>query len=83
MTLPLWLVVATPCFYIVGFLVLARGWVLERRRAERLHELLDRADEKAQKLAATITDLDRQIQAVRAERNQAFAWLDERTKGSP
>lgn len=55
---------------------LARGWVLDRRRVERLSAMMTLADEQLLKLAATITDLDHQVQAVRAERNAAQVKID-------
>ena len=51
-TLPLGLGVATPGLTVVGFLVLARGWLLDRRRAERLSAMLDRADMSPREVVA-------------------------------
>ena len=73
MSLPTGLVVAAPCFFI--FLVLARGWQMERWRAQNLRGMIARDDVRIRDLTAIIKDRDHQLQAARMERDQAVALL--------
>lgn len=59
----------------LGFLVLARGWQMDRWRAENLRGMIARDDVRIRDLTAIIKARDHQLQVARAERDQAVALL--------